>query len=58
MGLNEKSQSSENIPHESESIETLEEFFAPYAQSHVADRLLYCTLMIERNELHSACEMN
>ena len=54
MGLNEKSQSSENIPHESESIETLEEFFAPYAQSHVADRLLYCTLMIERNELHSA----
>ena len=58
MGLNEKGQSSENIPHECESIEILEEFFAPYAQSHVTDRLLYCTLMIEWNELHSVCEMN
>ena len=48
MGLNGQGQSPENIPHESESIAILEEFSAPHAQSVVADRLLYCPLMIER----------
>jgi len=54
MRLNGQSQSPDNIPHASESIAILEEFSAPHAQSFVGDSLLYCPLITERIELHSA----